>query len=416
MRRTRIALVVGLPCVLLLFALACGGGSSSNNNNNNNNNGGSSASNQVPLSVNAGPSNVSANYNVAFVSVQVCKPGTSTCVTVPYVEVDTGATGIRLLSGTVSGLGLPNTPSGGLTLANCVQYLDLSYQWGPVATADIVLAGETAHNVPIQIIAEPGYDFPTAPSSCSNGGAAVNTVDTLLANGFIGLSFYQQDCGAACVTGPPPLGAYYACSSSSCSPSSAAMTAQLQNPVGMFGSDNNGVILSLPNVPVGGAPTVAGTLTFGIGTQSDNALGSAVVLVPDGSGNFTTKFETATTNVGFIDSGSNGLYFLTSAQTGIPECTASGSAGFYCPTSTDSLSATNSSNGTTSTVSFSVANAESLNGNDSALPGLAGTGSSTNPEFGLYFDWGLPFFYGRSVFVALEGQSAAGTNGPYWAY
>jgi hypothetical protein len=32
------------------------------------------------------------------------------------------------------------------------------------------------------------------------------------------------------------------------------------------------------------------------------------------------------------------------------------------------------------------------------------------------FDFGLPFFYGRSVFTAIQGRSAGGFTGPYFAY
>ena len=33
------------------------------------------------------------------------------------------------------------------------------------------------------------------------------------------------------------------------------------------------------------------------------------------------------------------------------------------------------------------------------------------------FDWGLPFFFGRNVFVAIQGQSTRpGGTAPYWAY
>jgi hypothetical protein len=101
---------------------------------------------------------------------------------------------------------------------------------------------------------------------------------------------------------------------------------------------------------------------------------------------------------------------LNTAETGIPECTSS--PGFYCPASTESLTAINTGfNGATSTVSFSVANPETQNGNFEAFSNTAGPGDSSNI---LYFDWGLPFFYGRNVYVALE--NAAGTGGAYWAY
>lgn len=319
---------------------------------------------------------------------------------------------------------MTNATSGGQTLANCVQYLDTTYQWGPVSTVDVTLAGETAHSVPIQIVSEPGDNFPDAPTACSDGGQASNTQELLLANGFIGISFYQQDCGTACAPGTTfNGGSYYACNtaSSSCALTTVATAQQLQNPVGMFASDNNGVVLSLPNLPATGSSSVTGTLTFGIGTQSDNALGSAVVLTPDGSGNFSTKVNGVTTGVGFIDSGSNGLYFLNATDTGLPLCTDY--VGFYCPTNPVSFTAANTgSNGATSTVPFSVANADTLlnidnNGENSAFSNLGGTGDDTvDPAYGLYFDWGLPFFFNRSVFVAFEGQDAAGTTGPYWAY
>ena len=33
-----------------------------------------------------------------------------------------------------------------------------------------------------------------------------------------------------------------------------------------------------------------------------------------------------------------------------------------------------------------------------------------------FFDWGLPFFFGREVFVAIEGQETPSGPGPYYAY
>ena len=61
------------------------------------------------------------------------------------------------------------------------------------------------------------------------------------------------------------------------------------------------------------------------------------------------------------------------------------------------------------TVAFSVANAEALfNSNNAAFNDLAG------PDTG-DFDWGLPFFYGRSVFTALENTTITGNAGPFFA-
>jgi hypothetical protein len=64
-------------------------------------------------------------------------------------------------------------------------------------------------------------------------------------------------------------------------------------------------------------------------------------------------------------------------------------------------------------VSFSVANADNLfnnNPNANVFGQLAGPNSISG------FDWGLPFFYGRNVYTAIQGASTPGGTGPYWAY
>ena len=65
---------------------------------------------------------------------------------------------------------------------------------------------------------------------------------------------------------------------------------------------------------------VPGSLIFGIGTQSNNGLGSATVYdVPSSgtnAGDFTTIFNGTSYPASFIDSGSNGLFFLNSKRVG----------------------------------------------------------------------------------------------------
>ncbi len=66
-------------------------------------------------------------------------------------------------------------------------------------------------------------------------------------------------------------------------------------------------------------------------------------------------------------------------------------------------------------MTFSVASIEALsNANPSfaAYDNIAGT--LFQPIQG--FDWGLPFFFGRSVSVAFEGQPTAAGTGPFVAY
>ncbi|HXN10987.1 MAG TPA: DUF3443 family protein, partial [Steroidobacteraceae bacterium] len=109
----------------------------------------------------------------------------------------------------------------------------------------------------------------------------------------------------------------------------------------------------------------------------------------------------------------NGLYFADSA---LATCQGSASQ-FYCPSTTQELSATNQSQtGVLLPTSFSVANLQALSKSNFALDDIAGgLGSNVNLT-GNYFDFGLPFFYGRTVFVAIEGMAAGGSMGPYYAY
>ncbi len=412
--KTVVRTLVAVAAAGTLFAAASCGSSSSG--------GGTPPpiDNTVTVTAGPGPSTVSPMVNGAYVSVTICVPGsTSQCTTVPNVLLDTGSSGLRVLSSALGGLPLTNLTSAGATIASCVQFVDLSYTWGPVALADVKMAGEVAASTSVQIIADPASAFPASPSTCANGGTAENTVDTLSANGILGVSSYLYDCGSACAPGTTSNpGLYYSCSGSACQVTTVPQANQLQNPVARFASDNNGFLVTLPALPDTGLPTTVGTLTFGIGTQSNNALGSAVVLTQDRYGSFTTTFNGTAYPMSFIDTGSNAVFFLDSATTGLPGCVHS--PGFYCPPTTQSLSATNTgANNQSKSVTFKVADLDTLPARNWIFNDVAGSSSVGGSQSGLpslYFDWGLPFFFGRTVFVAIQGRSTPGGSGPYWAY
>ena len=87
---------------------------------------------------------------------------------------------------------------------------------------------------------------------------------------------------------------------------------QITNPVVKFPTDNNGVIVEMQPL-TSTATTATGNLIFGIGTQANNGLGGAKIQTLDNFDNFTTLFNGQTLSQSFIDSGSNGLFFLTLA-------------------------------------------------------------------------------------------------------
>ena len=128
------------------------------------------------------------------------------------------------------------------------------------------------------------------------------------------------------------------------------------------------------------------------------------------SGNFTTTYKGTPLSSSFLDSGSNGLFFTDPT---IPRC--SSASGFYCPAATLFLSAVNTSatGAASGTVTFTVENMDALDPTVRAASVGGTLGRSTRSRA---FDWGMPFFFGRTVYVAIDGASTLHGTGPYWAY
>jgi hypothetical protein len=364
--------------------------------------------NVAPVVIDSGPAGVGGIINVPFVSVTLCTPGTTTCQTIDHVLLDTGSYGLRIIAPGVldPALALPAvTGPGGNPVGECAPFVSFVL-WGSVHLADLKIAGEFAHALPVQLAADAA--FAGAPSGCN---ATAATVAALGANGVLGVGLFDRDCGAPCTT-QANNGSYYECTSTGCTGSVMPLASQVANPVAAFATDNNGIVLTMPAVPQGGASTLTGTLTFGIDTQNNNKLGSATVYAADGNGNFTTTYKNVQLNTSFLDSGSNGLFFSDST---IPQCsTASGFSGFYCPNAALPVSAVNTSaNGAASgPVSITIVSPQALDPSIRA----AAIGGNFGHGFRTTFDWGMPFFFGRTVFAAINGASTAHGTGPYWAY
>jgi hypothetical protein len=370
--------------------------------------------NVLALTVDSGPAGA---INTAFVTVTVCAPGGTNCQSVDHVTVDTGSSGLRLLASALSTPGAfpARTDASGNPLGECLPFAD-GYTWGSVRVADVQLGSKTAPSQSVQIIGD--SSFAAVPSACSATGAQEeNTVAALGANGILGIGVFREDCGAACASGASSPQLYYSCDSTGCAAAAVPLSSQLRNPVWQFASDNNGVILQLPAIDAGGAATANGSLIFGIDTESNNALGSATVLTVDSaSGEFVTHFNNQSYGFSLFDSGSTALFFDDSA---LAQCTAPNYAGYYCPATVQNFTATvqgaGSGAGVTGTVAFSVANATSLLNLSTTTVAFRNL-AAINPLGASYFTWGLPFFYGRSVYVAIEGQSTSAGTGPFEAY
>jgi len=409
---------------------------------------GGAATNVLSLTVNGSTcdSSINAGYiNDPCVSVTVCAPGTSNCVTINSILLDTGSFGLRIFKQALGSISMTQVTSGSGSLAEVVQYADGSSDWGPVQMASVILGSEPAVQVPIQVI-DSTFDgvtsFPSNPALnqlCNRtdlghlyywNGLSWNelaTPDTSPSeagfNGILGVGPLIYDCGNTCVTFTVP-GTYYTCSGSTCSVTSTPLTKQVQDPVASLPTDNNGLIVQLPGVAAGGAASLTGSLVLGIGTQSNNSPSGVITYSLDQNWSFITTFNNSSYTDSFIDTGSNGLFFPSpfNAASGpyaglLPNCTGA-AFGYFCPPTTSSnpdgitnLSAVimGASGSPTATVPFQIGNYNSLINSSNMVFGDVGA------IFPNDFDWGLPFYFGRNVFIGFENPSNLGT-GLYFAY
>ncbi|WP_025598831.1 DUF3443 domain-containing protein [Burkholderia sp. WSM2230] len=340
--------------------------------------------------------------NMLTTSVTLCQPGTDKCATIDNIQVDTGSHGLRILASALpTSLSLAAVPSGGGVSGECAVFGG-GYAWGAVRSADVRMAGQLAAAIPIQLIADPSV--PSVPSDCAGSGPSMLTLDTLRANGILGVGVFAADCGGACANAALPRW-YYSCDASgACLPSAQPLAQQVVNPVSRFALDNNGVVIDLPAIPDSGAVSVSGSMIFGIDTQANNTLGSVGVL----KGSPQTGYVSTTQNgqlytQSYLDTGSNGLFYR---DTQLPQC-----GYWYCPASTQTASATiTGTNGASNTVTYAVGNSRVLFASENnAFDNLAGPAASS-------FGWGLPFFFGRRVYTAIASRVTSAGPGPYYAF
>ncbi len=440
--------------LVLAICSGCGGGSSSTTTYSGGGLGPGSVGTTVSLTtptgintteviVDSGPTGFSLGAaNIPYVTVTVCAMNSSNCATIDHVFLDTGSYGLRVLKSSVASLSLPaltlaanaqfNTPAG--TVVECYPFV-LGGLWGPLAKADVKIAGETASAIPIQVIDDsPGAALPV-PADClaAAGGSVFNSAASLLANGILGIGMMPYDCGLSCTSPLNYAGfhiQYYVCPDSvTANCQAAAITAdqQTQNPVVHFvpsdnnpQPDNNGTIISLPALPVLGAAVATGRLVFGIGTRSNNQIAPAAKIIMADSNPSSPSylyFTTALTNSqgstsfpdSYIDSGSNAFFF---SDASISQCNSSG---WYCPPGAAPVSRnatlTDFLGNSAPPFNFSIANADLLFLNGTAFNNLGGTIGQAPQTF----VWGLSFFFGRSVYTSIWGQALA-MNGPWNAF
>lgn len=359
-----------------------------------------SPSNQVNVVIEQNPAASALgaySANTPFVSINLCNASTqpAVCQTIDHVLVDTGSYGLRLLASAVNThLNLPALQNGAL-VAECATFVS-GFMWGSIQTASLQMNGELAKNLSIQLVADPA--LPSAPSSCTGTGTDIGNLASIGGNGILGVGPLIQDQGY-----------YYTCSSGSCTSTNLPLSNQVSNPVAFFALDNNGVLLQFPAIPTSGQSSVTGTLTFGLNTQSNNSLTGFSILPTDLSTYFTATIAGQSYPQSFIDSGSVYNYIT------LPGLTLNAN-GDYAPSSYTIFPATFSSNTTAASspnpipVEFGVLDSSGLDfTTNAAFNDVVDPGSSGSADFG------MAFFYGKSIGFALSGSTGAQGAGPFYA-
>jgi hypothetical protein len=386
-------------------------------------------SNTVPIVVDQSMLSV----NQPTVTITLCPPSTtnaSQCVTVKNMLVDTGSVGVRVTSSALTDalksqlltqVGATDDKIGNVPIVQCSMFAS-GFTWGPIKRADVTIGSKKASNLPIQVIGDGGY---TVPSDCisrggPNLGSLLGSNGTYTFNGIVGIGHSVRDIATAAQTLIPAT--YYYCSStSSCTTTRVPLAKQVMNPVAAFSTNNNGTIIRLPALSAGGQASVTGELVFGVGTQQNNALPSNPTIVHvDGNGFFTTQYQGRAIINSAIDSGTNGYAFSDST---IPT-----TGEWYTPASERSLSATmeaTNGSGQPVTVPFSIGNAANAMATGYAAYDNVGMYLTGFPVYDVSTDtmlseegflWGLPFFYGRSVYTVLENTKVGTQAGPFVAF
>jgi hypothetical protein len=428
MKNFNVGLLLGITSISVI---GCGSG---NNNS-------QTVANVIPVSlesplVNTGYNDNGNAINVPYVSLSICQPNTNNCVTLDHVLLDTGSTGLRVVSSLVDKLNLQPLNINGSQINECITF-GTGYTWGPVARADIRLGGQTARNIPINLL---GGSNISVPNACSEYAMPPyeSSVETFGSNAIIGVNPSIFDTGN--IYADPDInagGGYYTCNANdesgttSCSYYYLSESQQVANPIAFLTDENgvalnnNGLILSLPAVNSAAANEVTGSLTFGINTQVNNVLNKNAPIL-QGTLQFGNPIVTIGSNyaesnwTALFDSGTQG-YLITNNGNLLcapdTETNPTGPyAGLLCPIQPLNLTANITSY---NFVGDSVANAFKIT---NALTWINDfPNAHVYPNLGYYmpgndnvasgiFIWGLPFFLGKDVYLGFTQRTVDGVE------
>jgi hypothetical protein len=270
-------------------------------------------------------------------------------------------------------------------------------------TADVELGGLRASKVPMQVIEPQSNEQSLCDSS------ADDDYDPNGYNGMIGISTALNDV---------MQWAYYSCGASGCSNIPTPSTDVLiKNVLALLPEHNNGYLIRLPEVPAEGAKSLDGQIILGIDTSENNRPSPNLKLIQAGvdpsESESWGEFYIETGGVKYSSAFDTGTYSYSFPTTAIPTCEDSPTS--LCPSAPTSIPVDilNSSGAVTYSVNLSVANFDQL----------SSTGNSVFNNNGEIWSYsvlgrpslilGMPFFYGRTIFFALNQKHTELGTGPW---
>lgn len=335
--------------------------------------------------------------NTPYITVTVCVPNTTTCQTLDSILLDTGSVGLKIDQSQMT-VSLPAILQTGTNLPFSVCNLYGSgYAFATANYADVYIAGEKASNIPVQVIDDSSSQS-GVPTSCSNQGQPID-FSSSGARGIIGVNPIINVANSTNID--------YVYNNGSYEETTSGIPVQYfnVNPVGYFVSDNNGEIISLPAATANTNTNLVGTITFGLNTESNNSVPNGVSSVLGDPNNFIGEFKATTQGVTYdsmFDSGTNTWLFYDASIAVCP-------TGDYCPSSAVTWQSTiNSYNNTSNPISINAT--IEAPGNNAIMPFWGYQSSSGS---GLY---GLPFYYGKTVYLGFVGYQTSMGAGPTWGF
>jgi hypothetical protein len=358
----------------------------------------------MSVNVSANNTGVCSWYNMPCVSVQICDTSNPTiCATVDNVLLDTGSYGLRVFASALPQAFVQQNlhqilNSSNQPIAEIVNYGDGDCNWGPVVSGLIKMdATDITSSIPLQLV---DSSYLNNPFGCSTNPQEFGS------NGILGVGPYPDDSST---------GQYYIYNGQSGSlPYSPIESQVVKNPVAYLSNltSRKGITIALPQIGNYGGYNAVGYMTFGVNSAIVNShiypispQGILPITMP------TSVNELANIQYGFLDTGSNGLFFIT------PTLASYVCNGWYCPPETLNFNATNLDVGNVPVpTEFSIINAYTLfnTTNNNAASNLGGR--IDDPEFTPFIDYGLPFFFGKQVQICFDGSTCNGRAGPYWSF